>query len=100
MSTVRNYDDHNNNLMVKCFIAHKYYFGRGAVRGDQSPVTSDQTRYRDEVNIPFGKGYLSLLLSPLKIEMLVPACPQTSPLNFECDVLVGSFKMKVLLGAC
>ena len=66
VSTVGNYDDHNNNLMVKCFIAHKYYFGRGAVRGDQ-----DQTRYRDVVNTPFGEAYLSLLLSPLKIEMLV-----------------------------
>ena len=72
VSTVGNYDDHNNNLMVKCFIAHKYYFGRGAVRGDQDH-TSDQTSYRAVVNMntPFGEAYLSLLLSPLKIEMLV-----------------------------
>ena len=73
VSTVGNYDDHNNNLMVKCFIAHKYYFGRGAVRGDQSTVATGQTPYRDVVNMktPLGEAYLSLLLSPLKIEMLV-----------------------------
>ena len=52
VSTVGNYDDHNNNLMVKCFIAHKYYFGRGAFRGDQD---QDQTPYRDVVNKPFEK---------------------------------------------